>query len=322
MQTQVFVQGLSFGIFKSQGAFVENRKSDGAFHSPQALKQMKDSDTELGVIIRSSKRRILLSAIAAFLSFFGLFMTFAISEMCSDGYLPTEEEILAGMPDPYALPGPCEGSNAIKKWLSQAAISISTALLGFVVVLCNLVTLQEREQQIIFIARNSDPPDLTSFSQRMRRARRQAMWLNTIIELVITVLPHPAPGLKHTFEIQALQRVGKYDFEGLIVVFMFPRFLHIWKLVKYSLFYKNFEQCTYLLGNHHAIITMMAHWQHLNSSFAVKMLFTEEPGKCVLGSFVALLFMSSYCLRTAETPVNPFHAGHFGNQLWLVIVTV
>ena len=94
-------------------------------------------------------------------------------------------------------------------------------------VVCNLVTLQEREQQIIFIARNSDPPDLTSFSQRMRRARRQAMWLNTIIELVITVLPHPAPGLKQTFEIPALQRVGKYEFDGVIVVFMFPRFYHI-----------------------------------------------------------------------------------------------
>ena len=88
------------------------------------------------------------------------------------------------------------------------------------------------------------------------------------------------------------------------------------------MFYKNFEQCTYMLGNHHSIMTMMAHWQHLNSSFAVKMLFTEEPGKCVLGRFVSLLFMSSYCLRTAETPVNPFYAGYFGNQLWLVIVTV
>ena len=91
---------------------------------------------------------------------------------------------------------------------------------------------------------------------------------------------------------------------------------------QYSMFYKNFEQCTYMLGNHHSIMTMMAHWQHLNSSFAVKMLFTEEPGKCVLGSFVALQFMASYCLRTAETPVNPFYAGYFGNQLWLVIVTV
>jgi hypothetical protein len=107
--------------------YIENRKSDGAFHSPQALKQMKDTDIELSVIIRSSKRRILLSAIGAFLSLFGLLMTFAISEMCSVGYLPTEEEVLEGMLDPYALPGASEGSNAIKLWLSQATISISTA---------------------------------------------------------------------------------------------------------------------------------------------------------------------------------------------------
>jgi hypothetical protein len=52
------------------------------------------------------------------------------------------------------------------------------------------------------------------------------------------------------------------------------------------------------------------------------MLFTEEPGKCVLGSFMALLFMASYCLRTAETPVNPWQAGQFGNQFWLTIANV
>ena len=37
-----------------------------------------------------------------------------ISEVCSHGYLPTVEEILVGVPDPYALPGggPCSESNA------------------------------------------------------------------------------------------------------------------------------------------------------------------------------------------------------------------
>jgi hypothetical protein len=77
-----------------------------------------------------------------------------------------------------------------------------------------------------------------------------------------------------------------------------------------------------MLGNHHSIMTMMSHWEHLNSSFALKMLFTEEPVKYLLGCFLALLFTASYCVRTAETPVNPFHAGLFGNQLWLTIVTV
>ena len=78
MQTQVLVHGLSFGIFKSRMEYIENRKSDGAFHSPQALKQMKDTDIELGVIIRSSKRRILLSAIVAFLSLF-----WPLNDVCS-----------------------------------------------------------------------------------------------------------------------------------------------------------------------------------------------------------------------------------------------
>jgi len=36
------------------------------------------------------------------------------------------------------------------------------------------------------------------------------------------------------------------------------------------------------------VATMMSHWEHLNSSFAVQMLFTEEPVKYLLGCFVAL----------------------------------
>jgi len=300
----------------------ENRKVDGAFHSAQSIQNMKDAQQDLHDVVRSSERRILLTAIGALLSMFGLFVTFAIAEVCGYGYLPTDSEILEGISDPYAIPGHCDGSNTFKLWLLQATVSFSTSLLGLVVVQRNRVTLQEREQQIMFIARNSDPPNMSTISFRLRRARRQTMWRDTIIEILFTVLPHPLPGFKHTFEMQALQRVGKYELEMVIVVFMLPRFYHVWKLVMYNLFYKNFEQCTYMLGNHHSIMTMMSHWQDINSSFALKMLFTEEPVKCVFASFPVLLFSAAYCMRAAETPVNAFHAGLFGNNLWLVIATL
>ena len=210
---------------------------------------------------------------------FGLVASFGLTEVCSQGYLPTDSGILEGMVEPCASSGPCSDSNAFKLWLLQAVVSLSTALLGVVVVGRNLVTLHEREQQIKFIARHSDTPDINTFSMQMRSARRQAMWRDTIIEILITVLPHPVPDLKRTFEIPALTRVGKYEFESLIVIFMFPRFYHVWKHAMYSLYCKNFEQCTYMLGNHHSIMTMMSHWEHLKSSFALKMLFTEEPVK-------------------------------------------
>ena len=91
-------------------------KVKGAFRIAVPLKHTKDIDKELQNVMRSSKRRMLLSRIGAFLSMFGLFTTFAISEVCSYGYLPTEEEIQGGMQDPYALPGggPCSESNAYK----------------------------------------------------------------------------------------------------------------------------------------------------------------------------------------------------------------
>lgn len=156
-----------------------NKKLQMQFHSKEALKEMKSAQYEIHDVIRSSQRRMLLSRACAVLAMFGLVLTFGTSEVCRYGYLPTEEEMLEGMQDPYALTGPCDGSNAFKLWLLQASISFSTALLGLAVVMRNLVTLQEREQQVMFIARNADPPDLTTFHRRMRRARRQAMWRNT-----------------------------------------------------------------------------------------------------------------------------------------------
>eukprot|EP00277_Geminigera_cryophila_P008636 CAMPEP_0179406256 /NCGR_PEP_ID=MMETSP0799-20121207/780_1 /TAXON_ID=46947 /ORGANISM="Geminigera cryophila, Strain CCMP2564" /LENGTH=213 /DNA_ID=CAMNT_0021177273 /DNA_START=511 /DNA_END=1149 /DNA_ORIENTATION=+ len=37
---------------------------------------------------------------------------------------------------------------------------------------------------------------------------------------------------------------------------------------------------------------------------------------------MALLWMSAYCIRVAETPVNQYHSTEFWNQLWLVTVTM
>jgi hypothetical protein len=217
MQNQVAVHGAKLKLpdrkFQEVSGRNTREKQGAAFHSTDELKRMKTADGELQEVIRSSQRRIWLSKTGAFLSMFGLLATFGLAEVCSRGYLPTDSEILEGMENPYASSGPCSDANAFKLWLLQAVVSLSTALLGVVVVGRNLVTLHEREEQIKFIARHSDTPDINTFSIRMRRARRQAMWRDTIIEILITVLPHPVPGLKHTFEIPALNRVGKYEFE-------------------------------------------------------------------------------------------------------------
>jgi hypothetical protein len=265
----------------------DNRKVDGAFHSAQSIQNMKDAEQDLHDVVRSSERRILLTAIGALLSMFGLFVTFAIAEVCGYGYLPTDAEILEGISDPYAIPGHCDGSNTFKLWLLQATVSFSTSLLGLVVVQRNRVTLQEREQQIMFIARNSDPPNMSTISFRLRRARRQTMWRDTIIEILFTVLPHPLPFLATCRKIRA----GN----GHCCLHAAPLLSRMET--------RDVQQCTYMLGNHHSIMTMMSHWQDLNSSFALKMLFTEEPVKCVFASFLVLLFSAAYsdalsCNRT------------------------
>jgi hypothetical protein len=294
-----------------------------SFHSKHAIKKCKDADTHLWKIRALSDRRMMLTWIAFVLGSVGLVLTAVAAEFCRYGYIPAEEEVLAGSIDPLSDPNlGCDGINANRLWYCQATISFSTLLLGITVTLRSRTALQEKDQQVLFLGKNTDPPDIEIISRRARFKRARDAKRALIIELITTVMLHPIPGFRGRVGVRALNRVSPYEFEAMVVIFMFGRLWHMWRLVTARLFELDFERSTYLLGNKLEVLDMMRHWDHLNNGLALKMLIKKHPvGMLANGSFW-LIVMAGYCLRIAESPVNAFHADSFWNQLWLVVVTL
>ena len=293
------------------------------FSSKHAINKCKDSHTHLWKIRAMSDRRMMLTWIAFVLGSVGLVLTALAAEVCRYGYIPAEEEVLAGSIDPLSDPNlGCDGINAARLWYCQAMISFSTLLLGITVILRSRMALQEKEQQVLFVGHNTDPPniEIISLQARFKRAREARRAL--IFELITTVMVHPVPGFRRRVDVQGLNRVSPYEFEAMMVIFMFGRLWHMWRLVTARHFKLNFERSTYLLGDTLEVLDLMRHWDHLNNGLALKLLIKVHPVGMLASSSFWLVAMSGYCLRVAESPVNAFQANSFWNQLWLVVVTM
>ena len=294
-----------------------------SFHSKHAIRKCKDADSHLWKIRALSDRRMMLTWIAFVLGSVGLVLTALANEFCRYGYIPAEEEVLAGSIDPLSDPNlGCNGINANRLWYCQATISFSTLLLGISVTLRSRTALQEKDQQVLFVGKNTDPPDIEIISRRARFKRARESKRALIFELITTVMLHPVPGFRGRVDVRALNRVSPYEFEAMVVIFMFGRLWHLWRLVTARLFELDFERSTYLLGNKLELLTMMRHWDHLNNGLALKILIKKQPVVVLANGSFWLIVMCSYCLRLSETPVNAFHANSFWNQLWLVVVTL
>ena len=78
----------------------------------------------------------------------------------------------------------------------------------------------------MFVGYHTDPPDIEVINIQSRRRRAHAAAVRLAAELTITVLIHPIPGYKRSVRVKALDRVAEYEFESLIVIFMFGRCSH------------------------------------------------------------------------------------------------
>ena len=167
------------------------------------------------------------------------------------GYVPTEEEVRSGYLNPYfSDTHMCSGTPEREGnlWTCQAFVSFTTFLLGVAVCVAEFTALQEKEKQIVFMASHTDPPDMEIISHSAKQARKQNAVKWTILVLFLTVLPHPMPGYKRTIYVQSLERNAQYEFEALIVLWMYGRFWHLWAWLKQSEFRRNFEDLSYELG--------------------------------------------------------------------------
>ena len=189
-----------------------------------------------------------------------------------------------------------------------------------------MVSYRLREAELVFIATRSDSGDMMTVSKKAQRARWSSNRFRIVLELILTVLPHPFPadwfpGYISTFTIQALNRQSTYQFEDLIVILMFARLWQVWKCFKLNFFRRHFEQTIFLLGNQRSIIDMFLHRRDFSHALAIKMLFRKTPLLSISTLVCGLFMVSAYCMRVAESSTNEVHSKYYWNNIWLVVVT-
>ena len=156
------------------------------------------------------------------LALIGIFLSIIIGELCRYGYIPTPTEEASGLPNPYKTEGHgCVGDSE-KVYSFQSAVAFTTLLLAIVVIASGVVSYHQKEGELAYVARYSvQSCNVTSISKTQRAKRWYDLCLVMAFEVFFTVLPHPFPGYARTFEIQAMDRTSIYQFESIIVIFMF-----------------------------------------------------------------------------------------------------
>eukprot|EP00277_Geminigera_cryophila_P035425 CAMPEP_0173121984 /NCGR_PEP_ID=MMETSP1102-20130122/53802_1 /TAXON_ID=49646 /ORGANISM="Geminigera sp., Strain Caron Lab Isolate" /LENGTH=280 /DNA_ID=CAMNT_0014029077 /DNA_START=85 /DNA_END=923 /DNA_ORIENTATION=+ len=233
------------------------------------MKKLKHNETDLQTLKYYSKLHLHLVYTGMVLAIIGISLTAMMAEMCRYGYVPTDKEMtLHGLVNPYSDDNAgCNGKNESKLWSFQAFISFTTLLLATCVTIRTIVATREKERTVLFVAQYSNPPDIEIIKHKARRHRLHMAVCGYVVEMLTTVLVHPLPGYKQTLTVQALERKSQYQFESIIVIFMFGRIWHFWLFLKYRLFHDNFVETTYVLGHQPTIVAMLRQWG-IGSSFS------------------------------------------------------
>ena len=292
----------------------------------EMLKKINRDKDALKQIRRLGRLLMVLLWCSVILATTGLAAAILVGEMCRFGYIPTKDEESQGILNPYsdASVG-CESAQGRAKVYSfQSAISFFTLLLVCANIGSNVVSFRQKELQLIYVAQSEDGDtgDMNLVTKQMRLQRWSKQMYLTLIELLLCSLPHPFPGYTSTFEVQAMDRTSIYQFESIIVIFMFGRLWHWWKLFKQSFFVNKFERTVFSLGNQRSIVNLFRERKLHTHKFAIKLLLQDYPGSTVFIIFNVFLLTCSYGIRVAESPLNPVQTTYFWNNLWLVIVTM
>ena len=292
----------------------------------EMLKKINRDKDALKQIRRLGRLLMVLLWCSVILATTGLAAAILVGEMCRFGYIPTQEEESQGILNPYSNPSVgCESAEGRAKVYSfQSAISFFTLLLVSANIGSNVVSFRQKELQLLYVAQSEDGDtgDMNLVTKQMRLQRWSKQMYFTLIELLLCSLPHPVPGYTSTFEVQAMDRTSIYQFESLIVIFMFGRLWHWWKLFKQSFFVNKFERTVFSLGNQRSIVNLFRERKLHTHKFAIKLLLQDYPGSTVFIIFNVFLLTCSYGIRVAESPLNPVQTTYFWNNLWLVIVTM
>ena len=191
-----------------------------AFHSVASIKQVMHEKGMLDSIRRFGALRRSMALWNAVLAMTGLIIATAISEVCRFGYLPSDLELSEeGLSDPYLATSSagCQQDHE-QLYASQGVICLLSAVLAVSVGARALITLKEKELQVLYIASQSDPPDIDIINHSARTRRARICYCYVSVEILLTVLVFPFPGWRKTFVVQALEREAKYELESIMVM--------------------------------------------------------------------------------------------------------
>uniref|UniRef100_A0A7S0HC17 Potassium channel domain-containing protein n=1 Tax=Hanusia phi TaxID=3032 RepID=A0A7S0HC17_9CRYP len=150
-------------------------------------------------------------------------------------------------------------------------------------------------------------------------------FVDLLMEIFLCIV-NPVPGLSFQFLAQSYifqrgQMVLNYRIENIIVVCMFPRLYHIWRLYRMWMFSKFFDQ-EFLRFMDNPTLNLFATIVPSNTAFAVKVALARYPVLTMTFSLFVFLWVSTYLMRLAEAPFQTDIAENIWNPMWMVVVTL
>ncbi|EKX40242.1 hypothetical protein GUITHDRAFT_113720 [Guillardia theta CCMP2712] len=199
----------------------------------------------------------------------------------------------------------------------KALVAVASVLLTGLV-----IRFYSLELSLVHLNSNNWREERPRFWQVTKWAMQGGVQTKKFLELVIEIflcIINPVPGLSFEFLAQSYifkqgQMVLNYRIENVIVVCMFPRLYHLWRMYRMWMFSKFFNQ-EFLRYMDNPTLNSFATIVPSSTSFAVKVALARHPVLTMSFSLFVFLWVATYLMRLAEAPFQTDIAENIWNPM-------